>query len=118
MAANTGVLIGWNRVVPGKEEQAIALFGEAMGFWGQQQQAGLIESFEPVFLAPHGGDLNGFFLIRGDADNLNQVMATDAYLVIETKANYLLDGHGVIKASFGDEIMRRVGIFQMVASGG
>ena len=39
MAADRGILIGWNRVMPGKETQAVALFGEAMAFWGQQQQA-------------------------------------------------------------------------------
>ncbi len=40
MAADRGILIGWNRVMPGKETQAVALFGEAMAFWGKQQQAG------------------------------------------------------------------------------
>jgi len=118
MAADNGILIGWNRVVPGKETQALALFGEAMGFWSQQQQAGAIEGFEPVFLSPHGGDLNGFFLIRGDAAKLTQLMASDEYLTIEQKASYLLDGHGVIGASFGEGITRRMAIYQKVTSGG
>ena len=30
----------------------------------------MIESFEPVFLEPHGGDLTGFILIQGDAAKL------------------------------------------------
>jgi hypothetical protein len=117
MAANGGFLIGWNRVVPGMEQLALALFGEALAFWGRQQQAGAIESFEPVFLAPHGGDLNGFFLIRGDAVKLHQVMATDEYVGIETRASYMLDGHGVIEAFFGEGITRRMGIYQKVIAG-
>ena len=118
MAANRGILIGWNRVVPGKESQAMALFGEALAFWGQQQQAGVIESFEPVFLSPHGGDMNGFILIRGDMAKLGQVMETDEYLTIEQKASYLLDGHGVIGATFGEAINRNMAIYQKVTSGG
>jgi hypothetical protein len=117
MAANNGILIGWNRVTSGKETQALALFGEAIGFWSQQQQAGTIDSFEPVFLAPHGGDLNGFFLIRGDVGKLNQMLVSDDYLAIETKASYLLEGHGVIRAYFGEEITRQMGIYQKVISG-
>ncbi len=117
MAANHGILIGWNRTVPGKEEQALALFGEAMAYWGGQQQAGAIASFEPVLLSPHGGDLNGFILIRGDAAKLGQLMTSDEYLAIETKANLLLEGHGVTGAVFGEEMTRRMGIFQKVAAG-
>jgi len=118
MAAERGFLIGWNRVVPGKEAQAMALFGEALAFWGKQQQAGVVESFEPVFLTPHGGDLNGFILIRGDAARLSALMLTDEYLMIEQKASYLLDGHGVIGAMFGEAINRNMAIYQQVTSGG
>jgi hypothetical protein len=118
MAAESGILIGWNRVVPGKEAQAVALFGEALMFWGKQQQAGAIESFEPVFLAPHGGDLNGFILIRGDPAKLAAVMMTEEYVTIEQTASYLLEGHGVIGAIFGEGITRNMAIYQKVTSGG
>ena len=89
-----------------------------MGFWGKQQQAGVIESCEPVFLSPHGGDLNGFFLIRGDAAKLTQLMDTDEYIALEQKGSNLLEGHGVIRATFGEGITRRMGIYQKVAAGG
>ena len=69
-------------------------------------------------LAPHGGDMNGFILIRGDAAKLGQVMATDEYLTLEQKASYLLDGHGVIGAVFGEGINRNMAIYQQVTSGG
>lgn len=118
MAADHGILIGWNRIVPGREVQATALFGEAMAFWSAQQQAGTIESFEPVLLSPHGGDLNGFFLVRGDAAKLGALMLTDEYLTIEQKASYLLDGHGVIGAIFGEGINRRMAINQKITAGG
>jgi hypothetical protein len=114
MAANHAILFGWNRVVAGLEAKALALFGEALHFWGQQQQAGTIEGFEPILLAPHGGDLNGFILVRGEADQLNQVLASEAYLMLETKANLYLAGYGVIPAVCGDEVTRRMGLYQQV----
>jgi hypothetical protein len=114
MAAHHAVLFGWNRVVPGSEAKAIALFGEALQFWGQQQQAGAIESFEPVLLTPHGGDLNGFILVRGEADQLNHVLASEAYLVLETKANLYLAGYGVISAVCGEAIEQRMALYQQV----
>jgi hypothetical protein len=118
MAAVRGILVGWNRVVPGKEVQAVALFGEAMAYWSGQQQAGAIESFEPVFLSPHGGDLNGFFLIRGEPGKLAELLETDDYLALEQKGSNLLEGHGVIPATFGEGISRRMSIYQKVTSGG
>ena len=39
----------------------------------------MIESFEPVFLEPHGGDLTGFILVRGDAEKpLHSVSVTSS----------------------------------------
>ena len=118
MAADNGLLLGWNRVARGKEDKVMALFGESLAFWGQLQQAGVIDSFEPVLLLPHGGDLNGFILVRGDADKLDQVMASDAYLAIDTKANYYLEGYGAIRAFFGEEITRRFGAYQKTITEG
>lgn len=117
MAADRGILIGWNRVVPGKESQAMALFGEALAFWSTA--AGRDDrELRTGFLSPHGGDMNGFILIRGEMAKLGQVMETDEYLTIQQKASYLLDGHGVIGAVFGEGINRNMAIYQKVTSGG
>ncbi len=116
MAANAVLFIGWNRVVPGKEKEAVALFEEALAYYGQQQQAGMIEGFEPVFLSPHGGDLNGFILVRGEEAQLNQMRMTDEYLTLETRASILLEGHGVILGWRGEEINRRMAIYQSVTT--
>jgi hypothetical protein len=116
MAADAVLFIGWNRVVPGKETEAVALFQEALAYYGQQQQAGTIAGFDPVFLAPHGGDLNGFILVRGDEAKLNQMRMTDDYITLETRASNLLEGHGVIMGWRGEEINRRMAIYQRVTS--
>jgi hypothetical protein len=51
---------------------ALALFQEAMQYYAQLQHQGEIDSFEPVQLESHGGDLQGFLLLRGDTDKLAQ----------------------------------------------
>jgi hypothetical protein len=70
--ANAAIFIGWGNVVRGRERKALQVFNEALHYWSGLQQQGEIESFEPVLLELHGGDLNGFILIRGDRDKLNR----------------------------------------------
>jgi hypothetical protein len=60
VVADFGLFVGWSSPVRGREAQAAKVFGEAAEFWTRQQQEGAIESWEAVFLEPHGGDLAGF----------------------------------------------------------
>ena len=53
---------------------------------------GRIESFEPVMLAAHGGDLNGFFLLKGEVEKLDEVRRDDTFRNLTIEANYCLDG--------------------------
>ncbi len=62
------LFIGWGQAVHGREQKALEVFQEALRYSGRLQQDGEIQSFEPVALEPHGGDLAGFLLINGDPD--------------------------------------------------
>jgi hypothetical protein len=66
--ADWGLFVGFGTTVRGRERQAIKVFNEAIEYYTRLQQQGEIESFETVFLDPHGGDLIGFTLVRGDRD--------------------------------------------------
>ena len=61
------ILFGWNRSIPGREKVSAAHFDDFVKYLGGLQQAATIQAFEVVFLDVHGGDLNGLFLIKGDA---------------------------------------------------
>ena len=61
--ATAGIFIGWGDPKAGREGNALKSFEGAMTFFGQLLSQGEIESFEPVLLQPHGGDLNGFVRI-------------------------------------------------------
>ena len=66
-----------------------------MEYYGKLQAEGRIESFEPVILTAHGGDLYGFFLIKGDADKLSEIRREDDFLNFTTHPSILLKRPGL-----------------------
>jgi hypothetical protein len=102
--ANNALFLGWNRVVPGREHQAMNLWRKFMEYNTGLQSEGKIESFEPVILAAHGGDLNGFIMIRGEAEQLAKVRADDVFGDLAIEANYCLDRFGIVIGFIGDGI--------------
>lgn len=110
--AQGALFIGWGpEAVRGREQKALEVFGEATQFYAQLQQRGEIESFEPVILEQHGGDLGGFFLIKGDQDKLNQMRYSDEFIRLINRASVIIDGIGVVTAFVGDEVNRFLGNF-------
>ena len=99
------LFIGWNRVIAGREQQTLQLWQKSLEFYGGLQSNGRIDSFEPVLLSSHGGDLNGFIMLRGDADKLAAVQEDDTFIDLAVEAEYCLDGFGVVPGYIGDRIM-------------
>lgn len=107
MALETGALfLGWSRAVPGRESVAGELFAQTVGWYDKQQKAGKITSWEPVFLTPHGGDLAGFFIIRGTHANLNAILADDEFVDIQLRAGHCLENFGVVPAYVGMNVIQ------------
>ncbi len=102
--ADGALFVGWNRSATGREQQAMNLFMQVMEYYGELQKSGRIESFEPVILAAHGGDMNGFVLLRGDAATLDEIRREDTFLSHVIEANYCLEGFGVIPGYLEDGI--------------
>ena len=100
--ADRVLFIGWNRPVVGREQQAMELFQKVVEFYGKLQADGRIESFEPVILAAHGGDLNGFFLLKGEAQKLAELREDNTFVQIVIEAGYCIDGFGVIPGYIGE----------------
>ena len=103
--ADRVIFMGWNRPVVGREQQANQLFQKSMEYWAKMQTDGRIESFEPVLLSAHGGDLNGFILFRGDAKKLAEIREDDDFLNLVTEAGYCLQGFGVISGFINEGLM-------------
>jgi len=105
--ADRVIFMGWNRPVIGREQQALQLFQRAMEFWGKLQAEGRIESFEPVLLSSHGGDLNGFVMVKGEAAKLSEIHEDDTFIDLTIEADYCIDGYGVIDGVIGDDLADR-----------
>lgn len=108
---DSGILIGWDRVVPGEDVGAVELWRELTLYLARVRAEGLIESHEAVMLGAHGGDLNGFILIRGSQDGLHKVRNSDEFLQLVVKANKKLLGLRVLRAHFGAEVQKLMRIY-------
>jgi hypothetical protein len=92
--ANAALFIGWGNAARGREEKSLAVFNDGLQYWTRLQQSGEIESFEPVALEPHGGELLGFVLIRGDRDKLNRLRTSEEWLRLNDRAAAVIDNFG------------------------
>ena len=110
MASNV-LLFGWNRSIPGREKVSGAHFDEFVKYLGGLQQKGSIQGFDVVFLDPHGGDLNGFFLVRAESTKLDALLSTNEWIAHITRASLHLQGAGVIRGATGDEVMKRMALW-------
>jgi hypothetical protein len=110
--ADAGLFIGWGEVVRGREERAIEVFNEGIRYYGQLQEDGRIESFEPCLLDPHGGDLAGFVLVRGSTEQMDALHHDDEFQRQMTRANLIVDNLGVIHAYMGEELGRQMSRYQ------
>ena len=110
--ADAGLFIGWGQVVRGREGPAVDGFNQTVEYFGQLQGGGRIESFEICFLDPHGGDLAGFMLLRGSAEQMDAVRADDEFQRHMTRADLHVENLGLIGASLGEGIARQMAIYQ------
>ena len=109
--ADAGLFIGFGNPVRGREAEAVELFNETVGWYSRLQEEGEIEGFEPVFLEPHGGDLNGFFLIRGDAEKLSKLRVSEEFTQFTIKAALNVDSIGVVGADMGERLQRQMAFY-------
>ena len=110
--ADAGLFIGWGEVARGREERALEVFNETIGFYGRLQEDGRIESFEVSLLEPHGGDLAGFVLLRGSEEQMDAIRHDDEFERLMTRANFIVDNLGVVPAALGEGIARQIGIYE------
>ena len=101
--ANAALFIGYGAVIPGHARQALQVFNEAVEYYGRLQKQGQIVNFEPVFLEPHGGDLAGFFLLRGERDKLNGVRFSDEFKRLTNRATLVCQNVGIVSGFTGEE---------------
>jgi len=114
--ADSGLFVGFGLPVRGRERLATKVFGEAVEYYSRLQQQGEIESFEPVLLEAHGGELGGFFLLRGEQDKLARVRGSEEFERLTLRAQLIADDIGIVGALLGDRLATSMSTFdQQVA---
>jgi hypothetical protein len=113
--AEAALFIGWGEVVRGREAKSLEVFGESAEFFGQLQQDGTIEGLDTVLLSPHGGDLYGFFLLRGTTAGLDELRGREDFLRLIARADLIIDGLGIVPAVVDEGIQRQLAHFQAAA---
>jgi len=104
--AESVIFIGWDRPIVGREKQAMQLFQKVMEYYSKLQTSGRIESFDAVILSAHGGDLNGFVVLKGDAMKLAEIRREDTFLQQVIEGGYCLQGYGVVPGYIGPGVTK------------
>jgi hypothetical protein len=107
---SNAIFFGWNRSIPGRERTSGEHFGEFVSYLDGLKKHDSIDSYDVVFLTPHGGDMNGFFIIRGQNAKLDGVMGSEEWGVHMTRAAMHLEGSGAVRGQTGglvEGLMRR-----------
>ncbi len=110
--ADAALFVGFGQPARAREPQAIELWDELVQFCGELQGRGEIESFEPVLLEPHGGDLRGFVLIRGQRDQIDRLRVHGDFRRIATRAGLVVDGFGVVEAYVGSGLASQLRLYR------
>jgi hypothetical protein len=110
--AEAALFIGWGAPVRGREAKGLEVFGEAVQFFGQIQQGGRIESVDTVLLRPHGGDLYGFFLLRGGGEQLAGLQASEDFDRLTTRAGLVVEGLGIVPAAVDEGLGQQIERYQ------
>ncbi len=104
MAVTAVLLIGWNEPRPGKEKESLSLWQEGKGYFDKLQKEGWFERYDTLGLTPHGGDLNGAFLLYGQRAKLDELRRRDDFEAIIFKLSTCLTGIGVVPGVAGEGI--------------
>jgi hypothetical protein len=108
--ADSVLFVGWGTPVRGREQKAQDVFQESVEYWGKLQADGQIESIEVVLLGAHGGDLNGFAILRGEGDKLDAVQRSEEFTRLITRANLIVDSLGVVPGITGEEVAAQLAL--------
>ncbi|HEV2861771.1 MAG TPA: hypothetical protein VGX48_12240 [Pyrinomonadaceae bacterium] len=102
--AKGALFVGWGPLIPGREEAARKVLGDAMQYLQRLQREGEIDGFEAVALEPHGGDLNGFVLVKGEKEAISRLRASGEFTRVAVRVQLVHSHVGVVGAYTGAEM--------------
>jgi hypothetical protein len=110
------LFIGWGATVRGREQRALDVFDEAVGFYGRCQQEGRIESFDVILLEPHGGGLAGYMELHGTAEQIAALREDREFRRIMIDASLIVDELGAVDGFANEGIARQLALYREAIS--
>ena len=105
------VFVGFGQPVRGREERAIEVFNEFVALLGRMQGDGRIEGMDVCLLDPHGGDLGGFFMIHGSAQQCGALNEDEEFRRAATDASLIVENFGIVPARTGESVGQEMAIY-------
>ena len=97
----------WGTAIPGREKQALKVFNETVQWWAGLQRDGKIERFDMTVLAPSGGDVAGFLVARGTAEQIDSLRRSKEYQQQLARA-LLIASHLSVTDAYVDEGLAQI----------
>ena len=105
------VFIGFGQPVRGREERAVEVFNDFVGMFGRMQAAGRIEDMDVTLLDPHGGDLGGFFMVHGSAEQCSALQMDEEFRRACIDASLIVENFGVVPAATGAAVAEEMAMY-------
>jgi hypothetical protein len=103
----------WGPPVPGREKQALDVYNQTMQYWGRLQKEGKIEGFDVTVLTPTG-DVTGFLVVRGTAEQIDSVRRTKEYQQLLNRVQLIVSNLRVADAYVDEGLVEVMGRYQEV----
>lgn len=114
--AQEALFIGWGPPVRGREAKGMELYRTALEYFRRLEQDGRIEAMDVVILALHGGDLHGFWLLRGSDEQFAELRTDMDFIHLVTRMGVANERVGVVRAWVGDEAEGVLGLYEEVVA--
>jgi hypothetical protein len=98
------LFVGWGSIITVREKVAPAVLNEAMNYLHGLKNEGKLDSIDVVLLEPHGGELEGFVLIKGDKTELANLRVSNDFVKMIVGVQLVHTKVGVVWAYSGAEM--------------
>ena len=98
------LFVGWGSIIVGREKTAPRVLNDAMQYLQGLQKEGKSDSIDVILLEPHGGELEGFVLIKGNKDFLAKLRVEKEFIEIIVSVQLVHTKVGVVWAYSGAEM--------------
>jgi hypothetical protein len=109
--ADRTLFVSWGAVARGREQRALELFNEVVGYYGGLEQDGRIERFDVVLMEPNGFT-DGFIVVHGTHAQLDAVHEDDRFRRLNAEASLVVDELRLIDGRSGTGIAETMALYQ------